>query len=140
MTHDLPARLLADRITVVLVLACVPAIEAMLARHPEAPAGLGVATGAGLLLWQWLRTRRRPCEVTAGADGVALVFDRGGTVVPVAAEESRVVGRSVVLHWAGSGQAGAPPGTQWLTPADLPRETLRALRVSLLAGRRTVIR
>jgi hypothetical protein len=140
MTHELPARLLADRITVALALACVAAIEVVLARHPGAPAGIGLATGAGLLLWQWRRTRGRPRRVTAGAEGVALVFERGGGPVPVADRGSRVLGRSVVLHWAGGGRAAVRPGTLWLTPADLPRETLRALRVGVLAGRRTAAR
>lgn len=140
MTHELPQRLLADRITVALALACVPAIEAMLTGHPEAPAGLGLATGAGLLLWQWLRTRRRPRHVTAGVEGVALVFESGGAIVRVTGEGSRVLGRSVVLHWQGAGQAGGRPGTLWLTPADLPCEALRALRVGLVAGQRTAVR
>ena len=62
----------------------------------------------------------------------------GGVALPVPARgsRSRVVGRTIFLHWCGADGAG----TLWLTPADLPRDALRAARVSLHAGRAAATR
>ena len=131
MTLELPARLFADRLALGLAIAGAVAIEAMLARHPGGPAGPGLAAGAALLLWQWRRLRDRPRAVVAGAAGVALWFHGSPEPVPATGPGARVLGRSVLLHW----RSGRRSGTLWLTPADLPREALRALRVCFVAGR-----
>jgi hypothetical protein len=142
MTVELPARLLADRVTWALALACGVAIEVTLARHPGLPPGAGVATGGLLLLWQWLRLRRRPSLVSIGPKGVCVQLcgqRRGQPVgssiaVPATGPRARVLGRSAVLHWRGANGAG----TLWLTPADLPGDVLRSIRVHIHAGRSAV--
>ncbi len=142
MTVELPARLLADRVTWALALACGVAIEVTLARHPGLPPGAGVASGSLLLLWQWLRLRRRPSLVSIGPKGVSVQLrgrrrgQPGGSsiAVPATGPRARVLGRSAVLHWRGVDRAG----TLWLTPADVPDDALRAIRVHILAGRSAV--
>jgi hypothetical protein len=134
MTVELPARPLAERMTWALVLACAVAIEVALTRHPGLPPGPGLAAGGLLLLWQWLRLRRRPSRVSIGADGVGVQLRGSSAVVPATGARARVLGRSAVLHWRGADGAG----TLWLTPADLPRDALRAIRVHLHAGRAAV--
>jgi len=134
MTVELPARPLAERMTWALVLACAVAIEVALTRHPGLPPGPGLAAGGLLLLWQWLRLRRRPSRVSIGADGVGVQLRGSSAVVPATGPRARVLGRSAVLHWRGADGAG----TLWLTPADLPRDALRAIRVHIHAGRAAV--
>jgi len=138
MTVELPARLLADRVTWALALACAVAIEVALARHPGLLPGPGLAAGSLLLLWQWLRLRRRPSRVSIGPEGVSVQLrgQPGGAsaAVPATGPRARVLGRSAVLHWRGADGAG----TLWLTPADLPRDALRAIRVHIHAGRSAV--
>jgi hypothetical protein len=131
MTVELPARLLADRITWALVLACAVAIEVVLARHPGLPPGPGLAAGSLLLLWQWLRLRRRPGRVSIGPGGVSVRLRGSSATVPAMGPRARVLGRSALLHWRGADGAG----TLWLTPADLPDDALRAIRVHFRAGR-----
>jgi len=125
MTVELPARLLADRLSVALAVACALAIEAMLARHPGLPPGPGLAVGGLLLAWQWRRSRRRPSRIAIGPDGVAVQPAGRDVTVPATGPRARVLGRSVVLHWRDADATG----TAWLTPADLPRDVLRAIRV-----------
>jgi hypothetical protein len=134
MTLDLPGRLLADRVTVALALACGPALELMLARHPGSVAGGGLVVTLLLVGWQWRRTRRRPCRLQLTPAGVSLFFDRAATPVPAAGRRARVLGRTVVLHWHDRQGPGASQGTLWITPADLSPDALRALRVALVAG------
>ena len=136
MTVELPASLLADRLTVALAVACAIAIEATLARHPGLPWGPGLLIGGLLLLWQWRRSRRRPRRIAVGPDGVAVQPAGRDVTVRATGPRARVLGRSVVLHWRDAGGAG----TAWLTPADLPRETLRAIRVRIQAGRAAAAR
>jgi hypothetical protein len=134
MTLDLPRRLFADRATVILALACGVALEVMLARQPGATGGAGLIVASALLLWQWRRTRRRPCHVQVSPSGVSLCFEPAGAPVPADRWRARVLGSTVVLHWHGRRGPGASQGTLWITPADLPDHGLRALRVALLAG------
>ena len=136
MTVELPARLLADWLSVALAVACAVAIEATLARHPGLPPGAGLVIGGLLLAWQWRRSRRRPRRITIGPDGVAVQPAGREVNVPSTGPRARVLGRSVVLHWRDAGAAG----TAWLTPADLPREVLRAIRVRVQARRAAAVR
>ena len=136
MTVELPARLLADRLSVVLAVACALAIEAMLARHPGLPPGPGLAVGGLLLAWQWRRSRRRPSRIAIGPDGVAVQPAGRDVTVPATGPRARVLGRSVVLHWRDANATG----TAWLTPADLPRDLLRAIRVRVQARRAAAVR
>lgn len=134
MTVELPTQPLADRMTWTLVLACAVSIEVVLARHPSLPPGPGLALGSLLLLWQWLRLRRRPSRVSIGPDGVGVQLRGSSATVPAMGPRARVLGRSAVLHWRGADGAG----TLWLTPADLPSDALRAIRVHIRAGRAAV--
>ena len=114
VTVELPPWLLAERLSLGLACATAPVVEAVLARHPGAPAGAGLVVAALLVAGVWFQRRRRPRSV-------ALPAGPG----------SRLLGSSVVLRWQSAGRSGA----LWLTPADLPRETLRSLAVRLVAGR-----
>ena len=114
VTVELPRWLLAERLSLGLACATAPVVEAVLARHPGAPAGAGLTVAALLVAGVWFQHRRRPRFL----------------VVP-AGPGSRLLGSSVVVPWQSAGRAGA----LWLTPADLPRETLRSIAVRLVAGR-----
>jgi hypothetical protein len=136
VTVELPVRLLADRLSVALAVACAIAIEATLARHPGLPPGAGLVAGALLLAWQWRRSKRRPVRIAIGPDGVAVQPAGREVTVPATGPRARVLGRSVVLHWRDAGGTGSA----WLTPADLPHEVLRAIRVRVQARRSTAAR
>jgi hypothetical protein len=114
VTVDLPRWLLAERLSLGLACATAPVVEAVLARHPGAPTGAGLAVAALLVAGAWFQRRRRPRSL-------ALPAGPG----------SRLLGSSVVVRWQSPGRSGS----LWLTPADLPRETLRSLAVRLVAGR-----
>ena len=131
LTVELPARLLADRLSIALVVACAFAIEATLARHPGLPAGPGLVAGGLLLLWHWRRSQRRPGRIAIGREGIAVQLAGCDAIVPATGPRARVLGGSVVLHWRDAGVNG----TAWLTPADLPRDVLRAIRVRVQACR-----
>jgi hypothetical protein len=134
MTLELPVWLLADRVTFALAIACGPALEAMLAREPGAMAGTGLIVSLLLLLWQWRRTRRRPCRVEISASGVGLAFEHSGPTVPATGRRAQLLGSTVVLHWHQRQGSVRCRGTLWLTHADLPADALRALRVAMVAG------
>ena len=114
VTVELPRWLLAERLSLALACATGPVVEMVLARHPGAPVGVGLAVAALLVAGVWFQRRRRPRSL----------------VLP-AGPGSRLIGSSVVVHWQSTGRSGA----LWLTSADLPRETLRSLAVRLVAGR-----
>jgi hypothetical protein len=134
LTVELPRWPLVDRLSLALVVAAAVVIEAVAARYPGAPAGLGVAAATLLASGLWLQRRRRPqmLEFAPGAgclrlaDGQELPFQPG--------TGSRLLGASVVLHWQSAGRSGS----LWLTPADLSREQLRSLAVCLVATGRPV--
>jgi hypothetical protein len=114
VTVELPRWLLAERLSLGLACAAAPVVEGVLARHPGAPAGAGLAVAALLVAGVLLQWRRRPRSL-------ALPAGPG----------SRVLGSSLVLQWQSGGRSGA----FWLTGADLSRETLRSLAVRLVTGR-----
>ncbi len=130
MTLELPAWLLADRIVLVLAVACAVVIEAVLVRQPGGMPGAGLVGGAGLAAWQGFRLqrRRRVARARLAADGDwRLGFADGRTAPATLAPGSRLLGRSALLKWTVEGRSLA----LWLTPVDLPRDALRALRVRL---------
>jgi hypothetical protein len=135
MTLDLPAALLADRVAGLLVVSCALALEAVLARHPGSPAGLGLALGMILSAWQWRRTVGRPLRLSVDPSGVFLLFEGAVAPVPAHGPRTRVLGRTVVLDWCDRRGPGWRRGSLWLTPADVPADALRALRVALVTGR-----
>jgi hypothetical protein len=133
LTLEIPPRLLADRATVGLVVACAVAIEAVAARYPEGPVGLGAATGVLLALWHGLWVRRSPTVVGATLDRAGrwrLRLSDGRAVAAVLQPGSRVLGSSVVLRW----KTGRRVLSAWLTGWDLPPDRLRELTVRLLAS------
>jgi hypothetical protein len=133
MTLELPACLLADRVTVGLALVSGLALEAVFTRQPEPVAGAGLLIGFVLLAWQWRRTRLRPRRLYVTPAGAQTEFGPVDIRVPVTGRRARVLGRTVVLHWHGRRGPGPSQGTIWVTPMDLPEESLRALRVALVA-------
>lgn len=60
MTVELPRRLLADRVSLGLIVAAGIALEATLTRHPGLPSGCGLALAAVLALWQRRNVPGRP--------------------------------------------------------------------------------
>jgi hypothetical protein len=130
VTVELPRWLLADRLSVGLACATAPVVELVLARHPGAPVGVGVVVAAVLLAVLWRQRRRRPQALQLGSVGGWMQFADGIRLGCRPGPGSRLLGSSVVLHW----QATARSGGLWLTPVDLPRETLRLLAVRLVAG------
>ena len=133
MTLDLPRWLLAERLTLALVAACALGVEAAVARYPGLPQGPGLVIGALLATWQWRVGRQRPRSVVL-TPGDVLVRD-GRALAPVSATgpRARILGRSVILQW----RAGGRSRTLWLTSADLPRESLRQMRVCCRTRRRS---
>jgi hypothetical protein len=131
VTVELPRWPLADRLALAAVLGCAPVVEAVLARYPGAPAGAGVAVAAVLAAALWRQRRRRPrsLEFTPVGDWLRLADGSRQSFRP--GTGTRLLGTSVVLHWEAPGHGGS----LWLAPADLPRETLRALAVRLVTGR-----
>jgi hypothetical protein len=132
VTVELPRWPLADRLSLVLAVAAAVVIEAVAARHPGAPAGVGVAAAALLALGLWFQRRHRPQALEFAPGAGCLRFPDGRQQPFRPGAGSRLLGTSVVLHWQSPGRSGS----LWLTPADLSREQLRALAVRLVAAGR----
>ncbi len=137
LTLEIPRRLLAERATVALVVACVLAIEIVATRYPEGPVGAGLVAGMLLLAWDRLWVRRAPRVEAAGLDKEGrwlLRFSDGSTRPGVLARGSRVLGSSVVLRW----RTAVGVRSVWLTRQDLDADRLRQLTARLLSsGART---
>jgi len=131
VTVELPRWLLADRLSLGLACATAPVVELVLARYPGAFAGGGVVAAALLVAGLEWQRRHRPQALGIAATGGWLRRAGGTRAECRVGPGSRLLGASIVLHWETPGQSGAV----WLTPADLPRETLRSLAVRLVAGR-----
>jgi hypothetical protein len=131
VTVELPRWLLADRLSLGLAGATAPVVEAVLARHPGAPGGLGLLVAVMLLAGFCWQRRRRPRALQLATAGGWMQFADGARLACQPGPGSRLLGSGVVLHW----RAAARSGSLWLTPADLPREVLRSLAVRLVAGR-----
>lgn len=132
VTVELPRWPLADRLALALVPAAGLVVEVVLARHPGAPAGWGVAACLLLVGTLWLQRRRRPRAVVLGPEGGCLRFGDGAEEPCRPGHGTRLLGAGVVLHWQGRTRSGS----LWLTPADLTRAELRRLAVRLVAGGR----
>ena len=127
MSLELPRRLLADRLSVLLIMGCGAALEAALWRHPGLPVGVGSSAAGLLLAWHLWRTRRAPMRAEWAADGWRLQLPGGRWIEVGLGRGTRLLGSSVLLHWQARGSSfGA-----WLTPADLPRPVLRSLALRL---------
>jgi hypothetical protein len=128
---ELPRWLLADRLSLGLACATAPVIELVVARHPGAPTGVGIVAAALLVAGVWLQRRGRPRALEFGPAGAFLRLAPGARLAVEPGPGCRLLGASVVVHWCSPGRSGA----LWLTPADLPRATLRSLAVRLVTGR-----
>jgi hypothetical protein len=131
LTVEVPARLVAERASVVLIVACALVVEAVATNHPDAPVGLGVGVGIGLCAWHLLRmcNAARIRRATLDGHGRWLVESTAGRSEAELLPGSRVLGRSVVLRL----RSGPTVHSLWLTGWDLPAGQLRHLRVRLLA-------
>jgi hypothetical protein len=131
MTVELPRRLLADRVSLVLIVAAGIAVEATLTRYPGLPVGCGLALAAVLALWQQRSVPGRPRALEIGPDRVTLHLHDGRSVPATLGTGGRWLAGSVVLAWRSPTGSGS---SAWLTPVDLAPDALRALAVRLVAG------
>ena len=132
VTAELPHWPLAERASLVLAGLAGAVIEAVAANHPGVPAGLGALAMGALAAGLAWRRRGQPVAIELSVRGGRLRLTDGRWLPCTIGTGSRLLGSSVVLHWRAAGRSRA----LWLTPADLPRETLRSLAVRLAAGRR----
>ena len=132
VTAELPRWPLAERASLVLAALAGAVIEAVAAGHPGVPAGLGVLATASLAAGLAWRRRGQPVAIELSVSGGRLRLGDGRWLTCSTGTGSRLLGSSLVLHWRAPGRSGA----LWLTPVDLPRETLRSLAVRLAAARR----
>jgi hypothetical protein len=130
MTLELPACLLVDRVALSLIVIGAIVAELVLLRQPDGPAGAGLVAGLALAGWQGWRMRagHRLRSATLEPDGGwRLAFGDGRMAPARLVRGSRLLGSSAVLKWVVAGR----PLAVWLTPVDLSRASLRALRVRL---------
>jgi hypothetical protein len=133
LTIEFPRMLLAERVTVVLLLATAAVIEWVAAQHTGAPAGVGLACGACLGAWHWLRRHWVSCVISAtvGSDGAwQLALADGRVVAAGLLPGSRLLGPSLLLRW----RTGQGVRSAWVTTWDVPAARLRDLRVRLMAS------
>jgi hypothetical protein len=131
LTVEVPARLVAERASIVLIVVCALVVEVVAANHPAGPIGLGVVAAVMLYAWQLWRNshKTRIRSATLYAHGRWLIDSAAGRAEAKLLSGSRVLGRSVVLRLA----CRTGVHSLWLTGWDLPAVELRQLRVRLLA-------
>jgi len=135
LTIELPPGLAADRVAAGLIVAAAACVEAVVARYPDGPAGIGLAAGVLLASWQFGLVRRSALVRTAtlGRRGDwQLGLADGRQVAADLLPGSRVLGSTVVLRLRG----GRLTRSAWLTARDLPAVDLRLLAVRLMAADR----
>ena len=136
MSLDLPRITLAEAAAAALCLVCAVTVEIVLARYPAAPAGIGLLLGVPPVMWLFLdsvrpgRALRRVVWLTDGA--WRLEFRDGSTLIADLGAGTRLLGRSLVLHWRVSGWSFA----RWLTPWDVDDGQLRKVTVRLACAAR----
>lgn len=136
MSLDLPRVTLAEAAAAALCLVCAVMVEAVLGRYPAAPAGMGLLLGMLPAMWLYLdsvrpgRALRRVVWLTDGA--WRLEFRDGSTLIADLGAGTRLLGRSLVLHWRVSGQSFA----RWLTPWDVDDGQLQKVTVRLACAAR----
>jgi hypothetical protein len=135
LTIELPPGLAADRVAAGLVVAAAACVEAVVARYPDGPAGIGLAAGILLASWHFWLARRsalvRSATLGRGGDWQLGLAD-GRQVSAALLPGSRVLGPTVVLRLRGSRLTRSA----WLTARDLPAVELRRLAVRLMAADR----
>ena len=133
LTIELPSRLVADRVAAGLLVAAAACVEAVVARYPEGPAGIGLAAGILLASWHFWLGRRSALVRTATlgrAGDWQLGLADGRQVAAALLPGCRVLGPTVVLRLRG----GSLTRSAWLTARDLPAVDLRRLAVRLMAA------
>lgn len=136
MSLDLPRVTLAEAAAAALCLVCAVMVEAVLGGYPAAPAGMGLLLGMLPAMWLYLdsvrpgRALRRVVWLTDGA--WRLEFRDGSTLIADLGAGTRLLGRSLVLHWRVSGRSFA----RWLTPWDVDDGQLRKVTVRLACAAR----
>jgi len=134
MSLELPRRLLADRLSVLLILGCGVILETALWRHPGLPGGAGIVIAGLLWVWHLRRLREAPTRAVWTPRGWHLLLADGRRVDADLGRGTRLLGPSVVLHWRAEGRSYRA----WLTAADVPRPLLRSLAVRLQAQARVL--
>lgn len=136
MSLDLPRVTLAEAAAAALCLVCAVMVEAVLGRYPAAPAGMGLLLGMLPAMWLYLdsvRPGRALRRVVWLMDGAwRLEFRDGSTLIADLGAGTRLLGRSLVLHWRVSGWSFA----RWLTPWDVDDGQLRKVTVRLACAAR----
>ena len=136
MSLDLPRVTLAEAAAAVLCVVCAATVETVLGRYPAAPAGVGLLLGVLPAMWLFLdsvrpgRALRRVVWLTDGA--WRLEFRDGSTLIADLGAGTRLLGRSLVLHWRVSERSF----TRWLTPWDVDDGQLRKVTVRLACAAR----
>lgn len=134
MSLELPRRLLADRLSMLLILGCGVILETALWRHPGLPGGAGIVVAGFLWAWHLRRLRDAPTRAVWAPRGWHLLLADGRRVDADLGRGTRLLGPSVVLHWRAEGRSYRA----WLTAADVPRPLLRSLAVRLQAQARVI--
>jgi hypothetical protein len=136
MSLDLPRVTLAEAAAALLCAVCGATVETVLGRYPAAPAGVGLLLGVLPAMWLFLdsvrpgRALRRVVWLTDGA--WRLEFRDDSTLIADLGAGTRLLGRSLVLHWRVSGRSF----TRWLTPWDVDDGQLRKVTVRLACAAR----
>lgn len=132
---DLPAELLADRVTVGLCFACAICVEWVAARYPGAPFGAGLMLGGLTLAWNRARLGRRPAlrrATVSHDDWWQLEFADGCRAPARLLGESRILGPTLVLRWDVGGRVSGA----WLTGLDVATPRLREIALRIRTARR----
>jgi hypothetical protein len=136
MSLDLPRVTLGEAAAAALCVVCTVTVEAVLGRYPAAPTGIGLLLGALSAMWLFLdsvrpgRALRKVVWLTDGA--WRLEFRDGSTLIADLGPGTRLLGRSLVLHWRVSERSFA----RWLTPWDVDDGQLRRVTVRLACAAR----
>ena len=136
MSLDLPRVTLAEAAAAALCVVCALTVETVLGRYPAAPGGMGLLLGVLPAMWLFLdsvrpgRSLRRVVWQTDGA--WRLEFRDGSTLIADLGAGTRLLGRSLVLHWRVSEGSFA----RWLTPWDVDDGQLRKVTVRLACAAR----
>jgi hypothetical protein len=130
---ELPRILLSEAAAAALCLAGALTTGLVLGRHPGLPAaaGAGILAGVATAAWLYLAALR-PARalrrvVWLPDDTWQLEFRDGSVVTARLAPGTRMLGRSLALHW----RLGDRRLMRWLTPWDVDEGRLRALTVRL---------
>jgi hypothetical protein len=125
---ELPRLLLAEKLGLVLCLACGLLLEILAPRYPGLPQGVGLALGAALVLAQ-LGTRAALSAIEWDAGGQFRVLFRDGRRADGrVGEGTRLLGPTVYLDLS---LPSARPLRVWLLPPELAPSARRRLVLSL---------